>query len=172
MEIHRTLMIPGIGRYIVGAASLILLILSITGIRLWLPKKMKQVKSALSVKFSASFTQQNRSWHNILGVFTFPVVSMLSLSGCVFVLNILILPLMFMFAGSSPKILMNIFAAKSDYSVAYQPLPLSDIVDSFYKIEPDATVTSIIFPKDSTGAYLINAQSPSKMAEARRRFYY
>lgn len=168
MDIHRSLMIPGVGRYIVGAASLILLILSITGIRLWLPKKIKQVKSSLSVKFSTSFTQQNRSWHNILGVFTFPIVSMLSLSGCVFVLNVLILPLMFMLAGSSPKILMNIFGAKSDYSVEYHSLPLSDILESFQKVEPDATVTAIIFPRDSTGAYLINAQSPSKMAEGRK----
>ena len=168
MDIHRSLMIPGVGRYIVGAASLILLILSITGIRLWLPKKIKQIKSSLTVKFSSSFTQQNRSWHNILGVFTFPVVSMLSLSGCVFVLNILILPLMFMFAGSSPQILMNIFGAKSNYSVEAQSLPLANILDSFQEVEPNATVTAIIFPKDSTRAYLINAQSPSKMAEGRK----
>lgn len=168
MDIHRSLMIPGVGRYIVGAASLILLILSITGIRLWLPKKIKQIKSSLTVKFSSSFTQQNRSWHNILGVFTFPVVSMLSLSGCVFVLNILILPLMFMFAGSSPQILMNIFGAKSNYSVEAQSLPLANILDSFQEVEPNATVTAIIFPKDSTGAYLINAQSPSKMAGGRK----
>lgn len=168
MDIHRTLMIPGIGRYIVGAASLILLILSITGIRLWLPKKIRQIKSSFTVKFSASFTQQNRSWHNILGVFTFPVVTMLSLSGCVFVMNILILPLMLMLSGNSPQILMNIIAAKSNYSVEYKPLLLSDILDSFQNEEPQAKVTAIIFPRDSVGAYLINAQSPGKIDEGRR----
>lgn len=83
-------------------------------------------------------------------------------------LNILILPLMFMFAGSSPQILMNIFGAKSNYSVEAQSLPLANILDSFQEVEPNATVTAIIFPKDSTGAYLINAQSPSKMAEGRK----
>lgn len=168
MELHRTLMIPVAGRFIVGAASLILLILSITGIRLWLPKKIHQVKSSLTVKFSSSFKQQNRSWHNILGVFTFPIVSMLSVSGCAFVINLLILPLMLMLSGYSPKLLMNIFASKSNYSVEYKTLPVSDILNSFHKAEPEAKVTAIIFPGDSTGAYLINAQNPGKIEDGRR----
>lgn len=168
MDIHRTLMIPAVGRYIVGAASLILLILSITGIRLWLPKKIHQIKSSLMVKFSVPFAKQSRSWHNILGVFTFPIVSMLSLSGCVFVLNLLILPLMLMLSGNSPQILMNIFAAKSNYSIEYKSLPVSDILDSFENVEPQAKVTAIIFPRDSVGAYLINAQNPGKIDDGRR----
>lgn len=168
MNIHRTLMIPGVGSYIVGAASLILLILSITGIRLWLPKKIHQIRSSLTVKFSTTFKQQNRSWHNILGVFTFPVVTMLSLSGCVFVFNILILPLMLILSGNSPQTLMNIFAAKSNYSAEYNSLPLADILDSFQNEEPQAKITAIIFPRDSVGAYLINAQNPGKIEEGRR----
>ena len=39
MELHRTLLIPTIGKYIVGMASLCMLILTISGLRLWVPKK-------------------------------------------------------------------------------------------------------------------------------------
>lgn len=168
MEIHRTLMIPFAGSYIVGLASLILLILSITGIRLWLPKKISQLKSSFTVRFSVSRQKQNRSWHNLFGVFTFPIVTMLSLSGCVIFLNMLFIPMIMMLSGNSPKLMMKIFGAQSAYSDRCKSLPISDIMASFHDVAPEAKVKMIMFPRDSVGAYLISAQSPAKLKEGRR----
>lgn len=66
-NIHRTLLIPAIGRYIVGLSALCLLILTTSGLRLWIPKKWKQLKEVLTVNFKASFKRQNYDWHNVLG---------------------------------------------------------------------------------------------------------
>ncbi|MGY0035678.1 PepSY-associated TM helix domain-containing protein [Pedobacter sp. NJ-S-72] len=74
MDLHRTLLIPVIGKYIVGLASLCLLILTISGLRLWLPKKWEQLKSVLTVKFSGKFKRQNYDWHNVLGFYSSPIV--------------------------------------------------------------------------------------------------
>ena len=46
-NLHRTLLIPFIGRYLVGLSSLFCVILMITGLRQWIPKKRKQLKNSL-----------------------------------------------------------------------------------------------------------------------------
>ncbi len=41
LNIHRTLLVPAAGRYIVGFATLCMLILTISGLRLWVPQQYK-----------------------------------------------------------------------------------------------------------------------------------
>lgn len=161
MNIHSTLLIPVAGRYVAGAAGLVLLVLSITGIRLWVRPKVRQLLSSMTVKFSSSFTKQNHSWHTLLGVISFPVVSMLSLSGCVIMLNFLVLPLIFMSAGRSPQVLMSLLAGKSTCSIVNTPPSLTSILKSVRQEEPDAKITAILFPKDTESTYFINARKTS-----------
>lgn len=161
MNLHNTLLIPVAGRYVAGAAALVLLILSITGIRLWVRPKARQLLSSLTVKKSSSFTKQNHSWHRLLGVVSFPAVSMLSLSGCVIMLNFLVLPLIFMSAGHSPQVLMSLLAGKSTCSIVNPQPSLASILKSVRQEEPEALITAIIFPKDAKSTYFINARKSS-----------
>lgn len=161
MNLHSTLLLPAAGRYASGAAALVLLILSVTGVRLWVRPRVRQLLSALLVKRSSSFAKQSRSWHTLLGVFSFPVVSMLSLSGCVIMLNMLALPLVFMSAGHSPQVLIRLLSAKSTRQIEKPPLSLTYILKSVQEEEPNAKITAIFFPKDTLGTYFINAREPS-----------
>ncbi len=84
-KMHRWLLLDQeIGRPIVGVATLIFILLTITGLVLWLPKKIKHWKSlkpGLSIKFSGSWKRINHDLHNVLGFYTFILILIMAFSG-------------------------------------------------------------------------------------------
>ncbi|WP_306349554.1 PepSY-associated TM helix domain-containing protein [Flavobacterium sp. '19STA2R22 D10 B1'] len=84
-KMHRWLLLDeSIGRPIVGIATLIFVLLTISGLYLWLPKKIKGFKSlkpGFKIKFSANWKRINHDLHNTLGFYTFLIVLILALSG-------------------------------------------------------------------------------------------
>jgi uncharacterized iron-regulated membrane protein len=84
-KLHRWLLFDEeIGRPIVGIATLIFVVLTITGLFLWLPKKIKGLKSfkpGLLIKFSANWKRINHDLHNVLGLYTFIIILIMALTG-------------------------------------------------------------------------------------------
>lgn len=84
-KMHRWLLLDQeVGRPIVGAATLIFIILTITGLVLWLPTKIKGWKSfkiGLKIKSSGGWKRINHDLHNVLGFYTFILVLIMALSG-------------------------------------------------------------------------------------------
>lgn len=80
-EIHTSLLIPKIGKYLVGISSLTCLMLIITGLRLWIPKTWQQVKGSFKIAWRKSSKKLNYDLHKVLGVYFSPIITMLSLSG-------------------------------------------------------------------------------------------
>ncbi|MBB6235467.1 putative iron-regulated membrane protein [Pedobacter sp. AK013] len=158
-ELHRTLLIPVAGRYICGLASLCLLILTISGLRLWLPKKWKQLKSVLTVRFSGSFKRQNYDWHNSLGFYSSPIVAILSLTGFSITFSTLVIPLLFVLSGKSPQGVAKLLGAKSAWHAQAVPLPLKEIVAASKEKMPNGYIGGIAFPADKTGAYRLDMVS-------------
>jgi len=150
-EIHRTLLVPVIGRYIVGLSSLILLILTISGLRLWIPAKWKQLKQVLTVNFKAGFKRQNYDWHNVTGFYSAPVVSLLSLTGFCITFSIIVIPLLFVLSGKSPQGAAQLLGAKSIYSKEAKMLPLTTVIDIANKTMPGSKIAGMAMPADSTG---------------------
>ncbi|MCD0488419.1 PepSY domain-containing protein [Pedobacter sp. MC2016-14] len=167
-ELHRTLLIPVAGRYIVGLASLCLLILTISGLRMWIPKKWNQLKSSLSVKFSGSFKRQNYDWHNVLGVYSSPVVSMLALTGFCITFSTIVIPFLFILNGKSPQGVAKLLGAKSIYHQGIPALPLDQILGIAKKTIPEGRVAGIAFPADSTGSYRLDILSPDVLKTGKR----
>lgn len=159
VRIHRTLLIPVVGRYVVGIASLILLILTITGLRLWIPKKWGQLKSMLTVNFKASLKRQNYDWHNVLGFYTSPVVAVLSLTGFCITFSVVVVPLLFILNGQAPQGVAKLLNTRSQYIPGVQPLTAPEIAVVGKKHLPDATLQAIRVPTDSTGAYQLSYQT-------------
>jgi uncharacterized iron-regulated membrane protein len=158
-ELHRTLLIPVAGRYICGLASLCLLILTISGLRLWIPKKWKQLKSTLTVRFSGSFKRQNYDWHNSLGFYSSPIVAILSLTGFSITFSTLIIPLLFLLSGKSPQGVAKLLGAKSAWHAQAVPLPLKQIVATAKEKMPNGYIGGIAFPADKTGTYRLDVVS-------------
>ncbi|MDO6517957.1 PepSY-associated TM helix domain-containing protein [Zobellia uliginosa] len=83
-RLHRWLLLDiEIGRPIVGIATIIFLILSISGIVLWFPKRLKwkNFKPGFKIKFSANWKRINHDLHNTLGFYACIVLVIMCLTG-------------------------------------------------------------------------------------------
>lgn len=84
-KMHRWLTFDeAIGRPIVGIATLIFVVLSITGIVLWFPKKIKGFKSlkpGLVIKRKANWKRINHDLHNTLGFYTCIIILIMAFTG-------------------------------------------------------------------------------------------
>ena len=83
-KMHRWLLLDSaIGRPIVGVATIIFLILAVTGLVLWFPKKVKwkNVKSGFKIKTKANWKRVNHDLHNTLGFYSLIFVVIMGITG-------------------------------------------------------------------------------------------
>ena len=73
-----------IGQPIAASATLIFLVMMITGIILWWPKNKAARKQRFSVKWSAKWRRKNYDLHNVLGFYISWVAIFLAITGLVF----------------------------------------------------------------------------------------
>lgn len=84
---HRFFWLPQkIGSPVVGSACIVFLIILITGLIWWYPRKWtaKTREKSFKVKWSAKWKRLNIDLHNVLGFYTFLFVMLLTISGIVF----------------------------------------------------------------------------------------
>ncbi|MCW1963329.1 PepSY-associated TM helix domain-containing protein [Chryseobacterium viscerum] len=81
LDLHRNLMMGNAGRQVVGASVLMFCVLLISGLILWLPKKLKFLKQGLTVMFKAKFQRVNYDLHNTLGFYTFLILFFIAITG-------------------------------------------------------------------------------------------
>lgn len=84
-KMHRWLLFDTeIGRPIVGISTIIFIILSISGLIIWLPKKFKgrkSFKAGLNIKFSSNWKRINHDLHNVLGFYSLIFLLIIALTG-------------------------------------------------------------------------------------------
>ncbi len=81
LSIHRSLLISGIGRDIVAASILVFVILLISGLVLWIPKKWKLLKDGLVIRWKARFARVNYDLHNVLGFYSVLLLLFIAVTG-------------------------------------------------------------------------------------------
>ncbi|MCP2028446.1 putative iron-regulated membrane protein [Flavobacterium sp. HSC-32F16] len=81
LDLHRHLILGDVGKFITGCSCLIFVFMLISGIILWWPKKIKNLKQRLTVKWSASFKRVNWDFHSTFGFYTFLFLLIISLTG-------------------------------------------------------------------------------------------
>jgi len=82
MQLHRWLLIEGgVGKVIVGAATIIFVFLTLTGLVLWFPLKRKNWKQGLKIKTNAKWKRVNHDLHNTLGFYSFLLLLIMALTG-------------------------------------------------------------------------------------------
>jgi len=87
MQLHRWLLIEGgTGKMIVGVATLIFLVLVLSGLVLWLPAKWRKMKHwkmwkpGFTIKTS-NWKRFNHDLHNVLGFYSFILLTIMALTG-------------------------------------------------------------------------------------------
>lgn len=83
-RLHRWLMLDtAIGRPIVGVATIIFILLSISGLVLWFPKRLKwrNIKQGFKIKTSGNWKRLNHDLHNSLGFYSLLLIIVMGLTG-------------------------------------------------------------------------------------------
>ena len=75
---------PNIGQPIVATATLIFLIMLISGLILWWPRNKAARKQRFSVKWNATFKRKNYDLHNVLGFYMMWIAIFIAITGLVF----------------------------------------------------------------------------------------
>ncbi len=75
---------PDIGQPIVATATLIFVVMMITGIILWWPKNKSAAKQRFSVKWNAKWRRVNYDMHNVFGFYMTWIAIFLAFTGLVF----------------------------------------------------------------------------------------
>ena len=81
-RLHRWLLLDtSIGRPIVGWATIIMIVILISGLVIWLPRKIKNIYRGLKIKWSGGSFRLAYDLHNVLGFYVAPLVLIMALSG-------------------------------------------------------------------------------------------
>ncbi|MEM9328045.1 MAG: PepSY-associated TM helix domain-containing protein [Bacteroidota bacterium] len=82
--LHQTLLLQyDIGEEIVGAATLIMIVMAISGLVLWWPKNRKVLSQRLKVRWKASFKRVNWDLHSVGGFYTYLLIFFFATTGLV-----------------------------------------------------------------------------------------
>lgn len=80
--IHLYLLLPDeVGRIVVGTSVLIFVVLMITGIVLWWPKRKTDRKRSFTIKWGARWRRVNYDLHNVLGFYATSIALVLAITG-------------------------------------------------------------------------------------------
>lgn len=119
LDLHRNLWAGEVGKFINGIAVLILVFMLFSGFILWLPKKLKNLKKRLVIRYKAKFYRVNYDLHSVIGLYLIPLLLLISVTGLYvsfhWVKNGLIVGL----GGDSIVISENNLALKANLSNAF-----------------------------------------------------
>lgn len=74
---------PAIGQPVVASATLVFVIMLISGLILWWPRNKSAAKQRFSIKWNARWRRKNYDIHNVLGFYAMIVAMVLALTGLV-----------------------------------------------------------------------------------------
>lgn len=85
LNIHRTLGIPGFGKYIVGGSTVLFFLLLLTsGFYIWWNRYKSQLRKGLTLKPNADRRRRNYDLHKVLGVLFFMPLMVIAVTGTFF----------------------------------------------------------------------------------------
>lgn len=145
LNLHRTLGIPGYGKYIVGgSAVLFFMLLLSSGFYIWWKRYRRKLKKGLSIKIRAKPKRFNYDLHKVTGIAFIVPLAVIAISGAYFT-----------YVPYYKKLfsLTDIIAPKSEM-VTLEP---KKNTESFYKLiaNPvgDYKLRAVIFPKSVEEGY-------------------
>ena len=146
-----------IGHYVVGGSVLMFVVLLISGLTLWWPKKWTKAgrDKSFKVKWGASFKRVNYDLHNVFGFYACLILLITSITGLIWIFD---------WVENSAR-----FVANGATVVAKTKLPTSDSTFSSHKSgidqalltarkrNPEARSYLLIFPTKSNGTINISS---------------
>ncbi len=167
-KLHRWLLLDSaIGRPIVGISTIIFCFLSISGLILWFPKKIKgwkSIKPGFKIKFNANWKRINHDLHNTLGFYTLILVLIMSLTGLCWSFE-------WYRNGLSSVLGAKVFGGRNEVkpeSIVQdkQTISLQEALDIANKeMEYEYRTLSASLPKDEKGTFEVNKNELARWNE-------
>ncbi|GAB2786422.1 putative iron-regulated membrane protein [Hymenobacter luteus] len=129
-EIHMTLLLPeAIAKWVVGGAVLIFVVMLITGLVLWWPKRKQERKQRFTIKWGARWRRVNYDLHNVLGFYAASMGLLLALTGLFMIFPSVLTPIAYV-ANGGKTYPQDLITAKVDtlQPVAAAALPVRDVI--------------------------------------------
>lgn len=151
MKLHRWLLMDKeVGKVITGIAAFAFLLLEITGLMLWVPRKWKQWKAGLTIKSSAGWKRKNFDLHRAVGFYTFIFITIMAITGPYLGLD---------WYKQSVNKALGVKQAKNNNAdtaiVTTDPLPIKTLLQKADSIYPYTATTRINFPEKPAGPLTI-----------------
>jgi len=156
MRLHRWLLIEGAGKIIVGAATIVFVILVFTGLVLWWPRKIRAWKQGFKIKTSANWKRINHDLHNTLGFYSFILLLIMGLTGLCWSFE-------WYRDGMSSLLGDKVFKQRMEKPLPSDPLrgggqksSIDGIIKKADEILPFNGLYRLRFPSDSVGSFVIS----------------
>lgn len=159
MGLHRWLLLDSkVGGIITGIATIIFILMEITGLILWLPKKIKNWrkwnlwKEGFTLKLKGKWKRVNYDLHNTLGFYTFLLVTVMAVTGLCFAFD-------WFKAGFASTFGVTSLKREEPMESIYSPgkkMELDQVVTKANAIFPYDGNLKINLPKDSTASITVS----------------
>jgi uncharacterized iron-regulated membrane protein len=146
---------PEIGQPIVATATLVFLVMLISGLFLWWPKNKKATKQRFSIRWNARWRRKNYDLHNVLGFYATWIAIILAATGLVWGFEWFAQGY-YKLAGGEKSLLY--IEPKSDSRLVYQSdVPAIDRLYAMMRSEnPTAEVLEVHIPETASSAIEIS----------------
>ncbi|WP_228012053.1 PepSY-associated TM helix domain-containing protein [Flavobacterium hungaricum] len=108
LSLHRELLLGDIGKIITGVSCLIFVFLLLSGLILWWPKKVQNLRQRLTVKWNSSFKRVNWDFHSTFGFYSFLFLLIIALTGLVWSFDWFEKGLYFLADGAVKKVSLKV----------------------------------------------------------------
>lgn len=170
--LHTSLGIPGFGHHIVAIATLIFVILLISGLFLWLPKSKKGYKQRFSIKWGASPRRLNYDLHNVLGFYMTWVAIFIAVSGLIWSYSWMDQAIYWLASGGkTPEQAEVVTSVYQNTQLASQHV-IDDSLQQIIKQHPGLNNYYLVYPADSTSAYSLTLNTEAGFFYNRHDTYF
>ncbi len=172
--LHTNLLLGDIGKVIVSYAVLIFVIMLITGIILWWPKRKKKLKSSFTIKWNVSPKKLNYSLHNILGFYASWIVIFIAITGLTWSFTWMDKAVYFVTSAGEPYKDWIDPKSKSDVNSKLSENIVDTIfIDALQKFNASYESITIHFPSDDKkGVYLVDINPNHELISKSTAFFY
>lgn len=154
LALHTNLLLGHkIGQPIVAYSTLVFVLLLISGLILWWPKKWnrKAMRRSFAVKWRARFKRVNYDLHNVLGFYLLIPAFILALTGLVYSFQWVDDALYFVSSGGQPKVVREVPRSPVQQEPSSRPMDIA--FAHVLSAHPDAALVSMRFRDSETAPF-------------------
>lgn len=150
-RIHRTLAAGEVGRWVVAASSLLLVVISVIGLYLWWPMSSTTVRRFVNRRGALE-------WHNVLGLVALPLFTVMGITGLQLPLQDVMNPAIRTVTGSPPPPDTPASGPPADGDST--PIGLDGAVAVVADEYPESRITGFGEAGGEDGSYRVNVREP------------